>query len=65
MPADFDRTGDKSKPGLRLGLRPGDRVVINDELEIEFIGNQGNYIRLLFSGDATKWKIRRGAEVKS
>ena len=59
MPEGFDRVGDRQKKGLRLGLRPGDRVAINDGLEIEFIGVQGNYIRLLFSGEPTKWKIKR------
>lgn len=65
MPDGFERKGDRSKPGLRLGLRPGDRVMINDALEVEFIGVQGNYIRLLFSGDPKEWTIKRAPEAKN
>lgn len=64
MPEDFERKGDRSKPGLRLGLKPGDRVMIGDRLEIEYIGNQGNYIRLLFSGDSKEWTIKRVPQVR-
>ena len=63
MPQGFEATA-KGKPGLRLGLRPGDKVMINDKLEVEFIGVQGNYIRLLFSGDPKEWKIQRKPEAK-
>ncbi len=66
MPEGFKRSrADIEKPGLRLGLRPGDKVIINDSLEVEFIGVQGNYIRLLFSGDPNEWTINRKPMVKS
>lgn len=65
MRPNFPREGDPQKPGLRVGLRPGDKIMINDSLEVEFIGVQGKYIRLLFLGNPEEWKITRKPEVKS
>ncbi len=47
--------------GLVMDVRPGDVLVVNKDLRIQFIERDSNAVTLVFSGDKAKYPIDREA----